>query len=93
MKRQFRAERGGFIHLTVAAALLAGVAAAGLFGQSLNDLIAGKSGPGKIALSSDASARCAADTIDTIAGTIGCGSAKAGTRLTGLTFLSATKKN
>lgn len=91
MGTRIGSDRGGFMHLVLAIVILGSVAATGHFGVSLNGLIEGGSLPSKLATTADKKASCAANTIDTIAGTFGCGSSKTGSHLTGITILSAKK--
>lgn len=90
MARTIHNERGGFLHLFLAAAILGGIGMSSIYGQSLNTLIEGKSRPGRIATTSDLNASCAANTVDTIIGTLGCGSAKKDAHLSRITLVSTT---
>lgn len=92
MKKTIRPGRGGIVHIALALAILGCVTLTGLYGQSLNDLIAGQALPARVATTGDMNAACAADTLETIFGTIGCGSSKKAAHLAGITFLSAAKK-
>ncbi|MBS0563005.1 MAG: hypothetical protein JSR87_00485 [Proteobacteria bacterium] len=92
MRKTIRPGRGGTLHIMLGLAILGCVALTGLYGQSLDDLIAGQDLPERVATAGDKNAACAADTLETIFGTIGCGSSKKGAHLAGITFLSATKK-
>lgn len=93
MRRRINMGRGGFPHLFVAAGIMASVAMTSLYGESLNTLIEGKSMPARVATTADRSASCAANTVDTIVGTLGCGSTRKGAHLSSISFLSALKKN
>jgi hypothetical protein len=87
-----QSSRGGLGQLGLAALILAGVATYGGFGDTLRDGLMGKKHPVKITTLDAAKAKCAANTVDTIIGTIGCGSTKKGARIDGVTFVSAARK-
>jgi hypothetical protein len=84
-------DRGGLGQLAVAVLILAGVAASGDFGKSWRESLLGEKQPVRVTTIDTANAKCAANTVDTIIGTIGCGSTKTGAHLNNFTFVSATK--
>lgn len=93
MKLKFQNERGGFMHLFLAASIFGTVAMTSLYGESLNDLIDGKSMPKRVSTLGSQTASCEANTVDTIIGTIGCGSTRKGAHLSSVTFLSAATRD
>lgn len=92
MKHHSRKDRGGFLHIVLGLCLLGAVGATSVYGDSLNKLIEGKKLATRIAMSNDKNAECAANTVETFLGTLGCGSVAKAAHLNGITFMSATKK-
>ncbi len=92
MSHKSKTERGGIIHLTLAVAIIGAVGLTGIYGESLNDLIDKKAPATRISMLGDGRAKCDADTVETLIGTLGCGSVSKGAKLNGITFLSADKK-
>ena len=92
MRRTSKPDRGGHLHLILAAAIIAAVALTGMYGESLNGLIEEKAPVTRVSLLGDAKSACDADTVDTLIGTLGCGSTQKGAKLSGITFVSAQQK-
>lgn len=92
MKRKTKSDRGGLAHILVALSLISAVSLTGFYGESLNGLISERSLPGRISMASSKGAACAANTVDTIVGTLGCGSTAKGAHLSSITFVSASKE-
>ncbi|MFZ1662928.1 MAG: hypothetical protein WAT77_13300 [Paracoccaceae bacterium] len=92
MSNKSNTERGGIIHLTLAVAIIGAVGLTGIYGKSLNELIDKKAPATRISMLGDDRAKCDANTVETLIGTLGCGSVNKGAKLNGITFLSAEKK-
>lgn len=86
-----RSARGGFLHIMAASVILGGVFVMSQDGGALHDAIFGEKAPERVATLNVGMQQCAANTVDTIIGTLGCGSAQKGAHLSGVTFMKATK--
>lgn len=83
---------GGLAHVVLATGVLMAVALFGDAAEPLREAIFGKQKtPVTIRTAGDRNADCAANTVSTIIGTIGCGSTRKGAGLSAVTFLSAKK--
>ena len=82
---------GGLAHVVLGTGILMAVALFGDFGGAARSALFGEEKPTPIRTAGAQRSECAANTVSTIIGTIGCGSAEKGAKLSGVTFMSATK--
>jgi hypothetical protein len=84
---------GGLTHVVLGVGIIMAVGLFTKFPQSF-ELVSGKpKGPTIIATQGDADASCAANTLETIVGTLGCAGTKRAAHLQRTTLVSATKKH
>jgi hypothetical protein len=90
-RRHRRDTPAGLGHLALALVILGGLGLYGLFPDAMARATGTESGPRIVLTEGGKSARCAANTVDTILGTLGCGGIKKATRLERITFTSASR--
>ncbi|MFN0115366.1 MAG: hypothetical protein ACKVPY_11885 [Paracoccaceae bacterium] len=90
MKKKRKFGLAGATHIMAACVILAGVASAT---HIADHVTSGKDMPRLLVTQGGESAACAQNTLETIVGTLGCGSVKKATHLSKITFTSAAKKD